>query len=107
MVATSRFGLLANVNSFNIVKNMLLQHSQKPIHFPNFPANKFLVAVTKSICTAPWTLHLTFWKYWKNKCLYISVYLRNKLLSCGGPNKFYKAVRCWGRDDNEFFSWYG
>ena len=63
----------------------------------------FLIGVTKSICTAPWTLYLTLWKYQENKCLHIPVYLGKKLLCGGGLSKFYKVARCLGDDDDDFF----
>ena len=31
------------MNPLNIVKNILLQHSQNPTHFTNFPANMAVV----------------------------------------------------------------
>ena len=41
------------LNTLNIVKNILLQHSQTPSHFTKFPGNIFLVGVRGNICTAP------------------------------------------------------
>ena len=41
-----------NLNSLNIVKNLLPQHSWKPIQFTNFAANMFLIDVRKKIYTA-------------------------------------------------------
>ena len=46
-----------NLNCFNIVKNIFPQHSKKPAHFTNFPANIFQQHVSgccqKKTCTAP------------------------------------------------------
>ena len=39
--------ILRNLNSLNIIKNILPQHSQIITHFTNFPANMFLVGVRK------------------------------------------------------------
>ena len=86
---------LMNLNSLNIKKNVLLQHSQKPTHFTNFPANMFLVGVRKKNCSALFRRPRTaFSKQWKSKCLHIPEYFRKKFLSDGGLNNLLKATHC-------------
>ena len=86
-----------NLNSLNIVKNILPQHSRKATHFTNFLADIFLVGVKKilhsTISRRPKT---PFSKHWKSKCLNIPVDLRKKFLSDGEPNNFLKAPLCLG-----------
>ena len=86
-----------NLNSLNMVKNVLPQHSGKPTHSTNFPANMFLVGVGKKNCTAPFLdvqeLHSP--KTRKTnlcQCLYIPEYLRKAHLSDGGLNNFPQAA---------------
>ena len=81
-----------------------MQHSQKPTHFTNFPANMFLVDVRKNICTVPFldAQELHSRSTWKaNVCtfLYISVRkffsVRNLSLVGGmGLNNFLEAAHC-------------
>ena len=86
---------LMNLNSLNIKKNVLLQHSQKPTHFTNFPANMFLVGVRKKNRSALFRRPRTaFSKQWKSKCLHIPEYFRKKFLSDGGLNNLLKATHC-------------
>ena len=40
--------LFYEIQLFDILKNILLHHSKKPIHFTNFPANKCLAGVRKT-----------------------------------------------------------
>ena len=85
-----------NLNCFNIVKNIFPQHSKKPAHFTNFPANIFQQHVSgccqkKNLhCTISRSQRTAFSNHWES----IPVYVRKKLLSGGGQNNFLKADRC-------------
>ena len=87
-----------NLNSLNMVKNVLPQHSRNPTHFTNFPANMFLVCVRKKSCTAPFLdvqeQHSPNTRKTNVcQCLYIPEYLRKALLSHGGLNNFQQGAR--------------
>ena len=75
------------LNILNIVKNILLQHSQKPTHFTNFSRNLFLVGARKNIYSAPFLDAQELHSRRNGKAdisisLYISIpaYLRKKMI---------------------------
>ena len=100
-----------NLNSLDIEKNMLPQHSKKPFSLYKCPS-KHLVGVKKYIylhCTISRRPRNSFSKHFKSKCcifLYISAIKflfqsRSKLLTGGiwrkrWMNNFFKATRCFG-----------
>ena len=70
-----------NLNSLDIEKNMLLQHSQKPFWLYKFSSKHVSVWCQKKHlhCTISWRPRTAFLKHFESKCLYISVYLRKKI----------------------------
>ena len=81
-----------NLNSFNIVKNILPQHSQKP-YFTYFPANMFLVSVRKKHlhCTISRRPSTVISKHLECKCLYIPINLCRNIFvpDMFGPCKIF------------------
>ena len=69
-----------NLNSLDIENNMLPQHSQKPFWLYKFSSKHVSVWCQKKHlgCTISWRQRTAFLKHFESKCLYISVYLREK-----------------------------
>ena len=75
-----------NLNLSGNENNMLPQHSRNHFHFKIFSANMFLFGMKKKNSrngAVPYVdpqERQQFLKHFEGKCLYISVYLRNKFL---------------------------
>ena len=69
-----------NLNSLNIVKNILSQHSQKPYSLYKFSSKYVLGYCQENILDCPMPRHprTAFLKHLESKCLYIPVYLCKK-----------------------------
>ena len=69
-----------NLNSLNIVKNILSQHSQKPYSLYKFSSKYVLGYCQENILDCPMPRHprTAFLKHLESKCLYIPVYLCTK-----------------------------
>ena len=72
-----------NLNTLDIGKNMLPQHSQKPFSLYEL-SSKYLVGVKKFFAqhqhsTISRRSRIALSKYFESKCLYISVYLCKKI----------------------------
>ena len=69
-----------NLNSLNIVKNILSQHSQKPYSLYKFSSKYVLgYSLENSLdCPMPRDLGTAVLKHLESKCLYIPVYLCKK-----------------------------
>ena len=69
---------------------------KKLTHFPNFPANVFLVGVKKKHlhCTISRCLRTGFSKHSESKCLYILVNFCKKIF----VPKMFEAFIWWGRE---------
>ena len=70
-----------NLNSLDIEKNMLSQHSQKPFSLYKFSSHHFSVWCQKKHlhCFIFWLAKTAFLKHFESKCLYIPVHLRKKI----------------------------
>ena len=71
-----------NLNSLDIESNMLWQHSQKPFWLYKYSSKHISVWCQKKHlrCTISRRPRNSFLKHFERKCLYISVYLRKKIL---------------------------
>ena len=71
-----------NLNSFNIVKNILLQHSEKSYSIHKFSRQHVFGCSQKKHlhCTSSRRPRTAFLKHLEDKCLYIPVYLRNEIV---------------------------
>ena len=93
-----------NLNSLNIVKNILSQHSQKPYSLYKFSSKYVLGYCQENILDCPMLRHpgTAFLKNSESKCMYIPVYLCKKtfvletqeVFICGVPNNFLKTAYC-------------
>ena len=102
------WGYLTNLNSLNIVKNILPPAAQSNtlLNLQIFQQKCFWLVSEKRICDLPFldVQEIHFQGTWQeNVCifLYISVrkllfQRRRKLLSGGGLNNFLKIARCFG-----------
>ena len=88
----------ANLDSLNIVKNILPQHSQKPYSLSKFYSDNVSGWCQKKHCTISRRTRTAFQKNLESNyvCIFMYIWRRRKLLPGGGLNNFLKAARCLG-----------